>query len=52
MSTESIGGKRYFVTFIDDYSWCCRVYFMRHKSEVPEKFKEFEALTQLIVVNR
>ena len=25
---------------------------MRHKSEVPEKFKEFEALTQLIVVNR
>ena len=42
---ESIGGKRYFVTFIDDYSRCCRVYFMRHKSEVPEKFKEFEALT-------
>ena len=42
---ESIGGKRYFVTFIDDYSRCCMVYFMRHKSEVPEKFKEFEALT-------
>lgn len=45
MSTESIGGRKYFVTFIDDYSRCCSVYFMRHKSEVLEKFKEFEAAT-------
>ena len=29
MSTESIGEKRYFVAFIDDYSRCCKVYFMR-----------------------
>ena len=44
MPTESIGGSRYFVTFIDDYSRCYRVFFMKSKSEVPEKFKEFEAL--------
>ena len=44
LSVESIGRKKYFVTFIDDYSRCCRVYFMRQKNEVFEKFKEFEAL--------
>ena len=45
MHTESIGGKKYFVTFTDDYSRCCSVYFMSHKSEVLEKFKKFEAAT-------
>lgn len=45
MPTESIGGKKYMVTFIDDYSRCCQVYFMIHKSEVLEKFNEFEAIT-------
>ena len=43
MQTESFGGQKYFVTFIDDYSRCCAVYLMRNKSEVLEKFKEFEA---------
>ena len=42
MPTESFNGKRYFVTFIDDYSRCVKVYFMKHKSEVLQKFKEFE----------
>jgi hypothetical protein len=46
MQTESLGGHKYFVTFIDDYSRCCHVYFLKHKSEVPEKFKEFQALTE------
>lgn len=41
--TESLGGKRYFVTFIDDFSRCCSTYFIRYKSEVLEKFKEFHA---------
>ena len=41
MPTESLGRKRYFVSFTDDYSRCCQVYF--HKSEVLDKFKEFEA---------
>ena len=34
MQTQSIGGAKYFVTFIDDYSRCCAVYFMKYKSEV------------------
>lgn len=42
MQTESIGGSKYFVTFIDDYSRCCKVYFMKQKSKVICKFKEFE----------
>ena len=45
MSVESIVGSKYFVTFIDDYSRCCAVYFTKQKSEVFEKFKEFEAIT-------
>ncbi|KAL5499747.1 hypothetical protein EMCRGX_G011207 [Ephydatia muelleri] len=32
----------YFVTFVDDYSRFCRVYFMKRKSEAFDKFKEFE----------
>ena len=49
MATESIGKQKYFVTFIDDsfindFSRCCSVCFIRNKSEVFEKFKEFEAL--------
>ena len=41
---ESIGRSKYFVTFIDDYSRACSVYFMHQKSEVFQRFKEFEAL--------
>ena len=44
MPVESLGRKRYFVTFIDDFSRCCAVYFIRQKSEVFDKFKEFEAI--------
>ena len=34
MQTNSLGGKRYFVTFIDDFSECAAVFFISHKSEV------------------
>ena len=43
MQTESIGGEKYFVTF-SDFSRCCAVYFVKKKSEVLDKFKEFEAI--------
>lgn len=43
MSVQSFKGARYFVTFIDDYTRSVKVYFMKHKSEVLEKFKESEA---------
>ncbi|KAJ0546766.1 putative RNA-directed DNA polymerase [Helianthus annuus] len=39
----SIKGMRYMVSFIDDYSRYCWVYFMKTKAEVFEKFKLFEA---------
>ena len=32
MLTESLGQKRYFMSFTYDYSRCCQVYFMRYKS--------------------
>lgn len=44
MQTQSIGGCKYFVTFIDDYTRCGKVYFMKNKNEVLDKFKEFERL--------
>ena len=44
IQVESIGGSRYFVTFIDDYSRCVSVYFLKQKSEVLKKFQEFEAI--------
>ena len=31
MKTSTISGNRYFLTFIDDYSRMCWVYFMRYK---------------------
>lgn len=42
MRTETIAGSKYFLTFIDDFSKYCCVYFLRHKSEVFEKFKEYK----------
>ena len=44
MQVDSIGGSRYFVTFIDDYSRCVVVYFIKHKSEVFKRFKEFDSI--------
>ena len=48
MKTESLGGARYFVTFIDDFSRCVTVYPITQKSGVLDKFKECEA----VVINR
>jgi hypothetical protein len=45
MQTVSFGGARYFVIFVDDYSRCVKVYCIRSKDQVYEKFREFEALT-------
>ena len=38
--TASIGGKHFFVTFIDDYSRQCWIYTMKYKGEVLELFVE------------
>jgi len=42
---QSFAGKRYFVTFVYVYSQIVKVYFISQKSEVLQKFKEFEAAT-------
>ena len=52
MSVNSVGGSRYFVTFIDDYSRFTTVYFMKHESEALEKFKEFVELVENLFEKR
>lgn len=37
------GGSRYFVSFVDDYSHYAVVYALKKKSEVFEKFRDYEA---------
>lgn len=41
METESHGGNRYFITFIDDYSRKFWVYFLKQKSDAFTVFKDF-----------
>ena len=42
----SLGKSVYYVSFIDDYSRNTWIYFLRKKSEVFDKFKEFKALVE------
>ena len=44
--TTSINGSKYFLTFIDDCSRFCWVYFMKQKSKVFEIFKVFKSLIE------
>jgi hypothetical protein len=44
MSSTSISGYVYYVSFIDDYSRKTWVYFLESKDEVFDKFKEFKSL--------
>lgn len=37
METSSIGGRKYILTVVDDYSRYVDTYFLREKAEVPEK---------------
>jgi transposase InsO family protein len=46
MRTTSMGGARYFLTFIDDFSRKVSVYMLKTKGEALEKFKEFKALAE------
>ncbi|KAH9655560.1 Integrase catalytic domain-containing protein [Citrus sinensis] len=42
----SLGGARYFVSFIDDYSRKVWIYVLKHKSEALGKFKEWDTLIE------
>jgi hypothetical protein len=46
VTVPSLGGSLYYVSFIDDFSRKTWIYFLRKKSEVFEKFKEFKALVE------
>ena len=51
MSTEYIGGKRYFVTFIDDYFRCSKEYFMRKKLKYLTNSRSLSCVQQINVVS-
>ena len=46
MSTLSLSGHKYYVTFIDGFSKKTRIYFLKTKGEVFAWFKEFKALVE------
>uniref|UniRef100_A0A0A9XVJ9 Retrovirus-related Pol polyprotein from transposon TNT 1-94 n=1 Tax=Lygus hesperus TaxID=30085 RepID=A0A0A9XVJ9_LYGHE len=46
METASIGGARYMLTCLDDYSRYVHVYTLKEKSQVAGKLKEFCALVE------
>src|ERR1043165_3980097 len=46
-SVASLGGSRYFVTFIDDSTRKVWVYFLKHKSEVFDTFKKWKSAVEL-----
>ncbi|CAD7012038.1 unnamed protein product [Ceratitis capitata] len=46
INIKSLGGSRYFVTFIDDMSRYICVYFMKSRDEVFSKFKMFKEIVE------
>ena len=46
MSSNSLSGYAYYVSFIDDYSRKAWIYFLKGKDEVFSKFKEFKVLVE------
>ena len=46
VSVPSLGKSVYYVSFIDDFSRNTWIYFLRNKSEVFDRFKEFKALVE------
>jgi hypothetical protein len=46
ITMPSLGGSLYYVSFIDDFSRKTWIYFLRKKSEVFDRFKEFKDLVE------
>ena len=46
VTMPSLGGYMYYVSFIDYFSRKTWIYFLRKKSEVFERFKEFKYLVE------
>uniref|UniRef100_A0A2P2NFM4 Retrovirus-related Pol polyprotein from transposon TNT 1-94 n=1 Tax=Rhizophora mucronata TaxID=61149 RepID=A0A2P2NFM4_RHIMU len=46
-SVQTLGGKRYFVTFIDDYSKYYHIYLLHTKNEILKRFKVYKSKVEL-----
>ena len=46
MSSTSLSGYVYYVSFIDDFSRKTWIYFLKGKNEVFSKFKEYKSLVE------
>jgi hypothetical protein len=46
MSSPSLSGCLYYVIFIDDYSRKCWIYFLKAKSDIFDKIKEYKAFIE------
>jgi hypothetical protein len=47
LAPESIGRKKYYVSFIDDYSKFTWLYLIKHESEVFHVFQQFQTLVEI-----
>lgn len=46
IQTKYLGGSRYFLLFVDDYSRLCWVYFLKHKDETFERLLKLKTLVE------
>ncbi|CAL2266202.1 unnamed protein product [Prunus armeniaca] len=47
MQVTTLGGNMYFLTFIDDHTRMCWVFFLQHKSQAFNIFKRFKSMVEL-----
>jgi hypothetical protein len=47
MKTTSVGGAKYFMTFMDDNTMMLWIYFLKQKLEVSVVFKEFQTMVEI-----
>ena len=46
MQSNNLSMNSYFLTFIDDFSRMCWIYFLKNKDEAFEFFKEFKEMVE------
>ena len=46
VSVPSLGGSRYYVSFIDEFSKMTWIYFLKKKLDAFERFLEFKSLVE------
>jgi hypothetical protein len=51
ITLESFSGKKYFITFIDDYFRKTWFYFLKEKSEAFKVFKKFKVMVEKVIAS-